>query len=106
MDTVPVTTSPREATLADGKAYAPRISIEEEGPEYLVIEGVKIADGIGPPERQYAPPGADACEELGVEATAGRGKICCERRVGKYCYMVEQASTVALVAQARGAALE
>jgi hypothetical protein len=49
MDTVPDTTSPWEAALADGKAYAPGIPVEEEGPEYPVIEGVKIADGIGPP---------------------------------------------------------
>jgi hypothetical protein len=87
IDTVHVTTSPREAALADGKAYAPGISVEEEGPEYPIVEGVKIADGIGPPYRQYAPPGADACEEPGVETTVGRGKICCEGGVGKYCCM-------------------
>jgi hypothetical protein len=49
IDMVPVTTSPQWAALADDKAYAPGIPVEEEGPENLVDEGVKVADEVGPP---------------------------------------------------------
>jgi hypothetical protein len=48
MDTVPVTTSPPCAALADGKAYAPGIPVKEEGPENLVDE-VNVVDRIGHP---------------------------------------------------------
>jgi hypothetical protein len=46
---VPITTSPWETVLADGKAHAPGIPVEEEGLEYPVNEGVKVADRICPP---------------------------------------------------------
>jgi hypothetical protein len=42
IDTVHVTTSSWEAALTDGKAYAPGIPVEEECPEYPVVEGVKM----------------------------------------------------------------
>jgi hypothetical protein len=49
IDTVPITTSPWWVALADGKAYALGIPVEEEGPENPVDEGVKVADEVGPP---------------------------------------------------------
>jgi hypothetical protein len=49
IDTIPVTTYPQGAALADSKSYAPGIPIEEKGLGNLVDEGVKVADRVGPP---------------------------------------------------------